>query len=108
MWAVGRLSLLSRGRTAAARGVDSPAAAPRAAVVAAFPAPPNLARTVTPTEAPTVAAAAASSAPTRPLRPEAPPAAARVDAPAPAAAAGPGLLERVVSRVRRFFSSIFG
>jgi hypothetical protein len=99
MWAVGRLSLLSRGRAAAM--APAPPLVPIGAPTSP-PAPPEAARVHTQEPRPPLPVAppergVASVEPTAPA----------VSTP-PVASTAPGLLERVVSRVRRFFGSIFG
>ena len=101
MWAVGRLSLLSRGLsgktavTPAATLEAPPAPAAPAPSAAASPAPaPMPFRVSAPSPVPVAAPA--------PI-----PEGRRVIEPTPVHAA-PGLLERIVTRVKGFFRSLFG
>lgn len=94
MWAVGRLSLLSKGLTAGKAG-----AAPAARETARVPSP------VTP---PTVPVSAPKPEPVRSA--PVPPLSSPNPALEPVATSSPtpGLVQRMVARVRGFFRSLFG
>lgn len=107
MWAVGRLSLLSRGLTAAAKGTPAPTETPLA------PPPPAPApKPAAPAEARLPARGtlerAEAAAPLFPPRTAPPPAREPVAEPAVAPPPAAGLIQRIVSRVAGFFRSLFG